>query len=152
MYIHHIFFTHSSVDGQLDCFHILAIIHNAAMNIMMHVSFLISIWGFFFFLVICPAVKLVGHMVVIWASLVAQVVKNPPAMWETWVQSLGWEDPLEEGMATHSSVLGWRIPWPEEPGGCSPWDHTASDAPERLSTRPHGSSLLSEPPGESFCF
>ena len=45
------------------------------------------------------------------------MVKNPPAMWETWVQSLGWEDPLEEGMATHSSVLAWRIPWTEEPGG-----------------------------------
>ena len=43
------------------------------------------------------------------ASLVAQMVKNPPAMWETWVQSLGWEDPLEEGMATHSSILAWRI-------------------------------------------
>ena len=42
--------------------------------------------------------------------LVAQMVKNPPAMWETWVQSLGWEDPLEEGMATHSSILAWRIP------------------------------------------
>ena len=46
-----------------------------------------------------------------WASLVAQLGKNPPAMWETWVQSLGWEDPLEEGMATHSSILAWRIPW-----------------------------------------
>ena len=45
-----------------------------------------------------------------WASLVAQMVKNSPAMWETWVQSLGWEDPLEEGMATHSSILAWRIP------------------------------------------
>ena len=45
-----------------------------------------------------------------WASLVAQTVKNPPAMWETWVQFLGWEDPLEEGMATHSSTLAWRIP------------------------------------------
>ena len=45
-----------------------------------------------------------------WASLVAQMVKNPPATWETWVQFLGWEDPLEEGMATHSSVLAWRIP------------------------------------------
>ena len=45
-----------------------------------------------------------------WASLVAQMVKNPPAMWETWVQSLGWEDPLEEGMATHSSILACRIP------------------------------------------
>ena len=52
-----------------------------------------------------------------WASLVAQLVKNVPAMWETWVQSLGWEDPLEEGMATHSSILAWRIPWTEEPGG-----------------------------------
>ena len=44
------------------------------------------------------------------ASLVAQIVKNPLAMWETWVQSLSWEDPLEEGMATHSSNLAWRIP------------------------------------------
>ena len=43
------------------------------------------------------------------------MVKNPPAMQETWVQSLGWEDPLEEGKATHSSVLAWRIPWTEEP-------------------------------------
>ena len=44
------------------------------------------------------------------ASLVAQMVKKPPAMWETCVQSLGWEDPLEEGMATHSSILAWKIP------------------------------------------
>ena len=44
------------------------------------------------------------------ASLVAQTVKNPPAMWETSIWSLGWEDPLEEGMATHSSILAWRIP------------------------------------------
>jgi len=43
--------------------------------------------------------------------------KNPPAMWETWVRSLGWEEPLEEGMATHSSILAWRILWAEEPGG-----------------------------------
>ena len=48
---------------------------------------------------------------VIWASLVAQMVKNLPAMQETWVGSLGWEDPLEKGKATHSSVLAWRIPW-----------------------------------------
>ena len=46
----------------------------------------------------------------------AQTVKNPPAMQETWVRSLGWEDPLEKGMATHSSILAWRIPWTEEPG------------------------------------
>ena len=44
-------------------------------------------------------------------STVAQLVKNPPAMWETWVRSLGWEDPLEKGKATHSSILAWRIPW-----------------------------------------
>ena len=47
----------------------------------------------------------------------AQLVKNLPAMQETWVRSLGWEDPLEEGMATHSSILAWTIPWTEEPGG-----------------------------------
>jgi len=44
-----------------------------------------------------------------WASLVAQIVKNPPAVWEIWLRSLGWEDPLEEDMATHSSILAWRI-------------------------------------------
>ena len=44
-----------------------------------------------------------------WTSLVAQTVKNPPAVLETWVRSLGWENPLEEGMATHSSILAWRI-------------------------------------------
>ena len=52
-----------------------------------------------------------------WASLVAQMVKNLPAMQETWVQSLGWKDLLEEGMATHSNILSWRIPGSEEPGG-----------------------------------
>ena len=47
----------------------------------------------------------------------SQVVKNLPAMRETWVRSLCWEDPLEKGMASHSSILAWRIPWTEEPGG-----------------------------------
>ena len=51
-----------------------------------------------------------------WASLVAQMVKNPPVMWETWVPSLGWEDPLEKETAIHSSILAWRIPWTKEPG------------------------------------
>ena len=51
-----------------------------------------------------------------WASLVTQLVKNPPAMWETWVGSVGWEDPLEKGKATHSSILAQRISWTEEPG------------------------------------
>ena len=49
-------------------------------------------------------------------SLVAQMVKLLPSVWETWVQSLGWEDPLEKEMATHSSTLAWKIPWTEEPG------------------------------------
>ena len=49
-----------------------------------------------------------------WASLVAQRVKNLPLLWETWVQSLGWDGPLEECKATHSGILAWRIPWTEE--------------------------------------
>ena len=51
-----------------------------------------------------------------WASLVAQMVKHLSAMQETWIQSLGWEGPLEKGMATHSSILAWGILWREEPG------------------------------------
>ena len=51
------------------------------------------------------------------ASLVAQLINNLPAMWETLVRSLGWENPLEKEMATHSSILAWRIPWMDEPGG-----------------------------------
>ena len=51
------------------------------------------------------------------ASLVAQLVKNLLAMWETWVQSLGWEDPLEKGARTHTNILAWRSSWAEEPGG-----------------------------------
>ena len=51
------------------------------------------------------------------ASLVAQRLKRLPAMQETWIRSLGWEDPLEKEMATHSNILAWRIPWMEEPGG-----------------------------------
>ena len=54
-------------------------------------------------------------MYIKWASLVAQMVKNLPAIWETWVQSLGGEDTLEEAMATYSSILPWRIPWTKEP-------------------------------------
>ena len=61
------------------------------------------------------------------------MVKNPPSMWETWVQSLGWDDPLEKGSATHSSILAWRIPWTEEPGRHSPRFHTESDTTEGLS-------------------
>ena len=64
------------------------------------------------------------------ASQVAQWVKNPPTMWETQAQSLGWEDPLEEGMATHSSFLAWKIPGTEEPSGYGPWGCKESDMTE----------------------
>ena len=67
----------------------------------------------------------------------AQLGKNLPAMWETWVRSLGWEDPLEENMATHPSILAWRIPGTEDPGGCSPWGHKELDTTEQLSTAQH---------------
>ena len=60
----------------------------------------------------------------------AQTVKTLPAMWETWVQSLGREDSLEKGMATHSSILAWRIPWTEQPVGYSPWGRRESDTVE----------------------
>ena len=58
--------------------------------------------------------------------MVAQTVKNRPAMWDTWLQSLGWEDPLEEEMTTHSSILAWEIPWTEEPGGLQSMESQSS--------------------------
>ena len=61
------------------------------------------------------------------ASLIAQSVKNLPAVHETWVEFLGWEDPLEKEMATHSSILAWRIPWTEEPGGLQSMGSQKSD-------------------------
>ena len=61
------------------------------------------------------------------------MVKNLPAMQETWVQPLGWEDPMKKGMATRSSIFAWRIPWTGEPGGLgSPWGHKEWDTTERL--------------------
>ena len=66
----------------------------------------------------------------VYASLVAQTVKNLPASQETRVRSLGREDPLEKEMATHSSILAWKIPWSEEPGRLCPWDHKESDTTE----------------------
>ena len=61
-----------------------------------------------------------------------QTIKTLPARQETWVRSLGWEDPLEKGMATHASNLAWRIPWREEPSGLQSMDHKDSDTTERL--------------------
>ena len=69
------------------------------------------------FITFCGALIFRNNYKVFPASLVAQTVKNLPEMQDTWVQSLGWEDPLEEGVATHSSILAWRIPWTEELGG-----------------------------------
>ena len=60
----------------------------------------------------------------------AQRLKHLPAMWETWVRSLGWEDPLEKEMATHSSILAWRIPWTEELGGLQSTGRKESDTVE----------------------
>ena len=60
------------------------------------------------------------------------MVKNLPKMQETWVLSLGREDPPEKGMATHSSILAWRNPWTRSLGGFSPWGHRESDMTERL--------------------
>ena len=65
----------------------------------------VQLWSFHVYL----------HSVFLWASLVAQLVKNPPIIWETWIRSLCREDPLEKGSATHSSTVAWKIPWMEKP-------------------------------------
>ena len=77
-----------------------------------------------------------------WACLVAQIGKNPPAMWKTWVPSLDWEDPLAEGMTTHSSILSWRILWTEEPGRL--WGHKDLDTTRWLSTKVDNYILFGE--------
>ena len=78
-----------------------------------YVIFFHSVSRFFILLMVPFAgqklFSLMQNHMFIFASLVAQLVKNPPAMWETWVRSLGWENPLEKGNATHSSILAWRI-------------------------------------------
>ena len=77
-------------------------------------------WGFQFihiFINTCYSIFLMATLMGIRTSLVAQRLKSLPAMQETWVRSLGWEDPLDKEMATYSSILAWRIPWTEEPGG-----------------------------------
>ena len=67
-------------------------------------------------------------------KLVAQLIKNLPAVQETWVRSLGWEDPLEKEMATHSSILAWRTHGQRSLEGYSPWGHKELDTTERLTT------------------
>ena len=92
-----------------------------------------------------------------WAYPVAQLVNKLPAMQETWVQSLGWEGPLEKGKATHSSILAWGMPWTEEPGSYSPLGHKESDRTARVHFhfQHHfcGAWLLNwrNPPLQAFC-
>ena len=68
--------------------------------------------------------------IIVRTSLVAQTVKRLSTMRETWIQSLGWEDPPERETAIHSSTIAWKIPWTEEPGRYSPWGHKESDTTE----------------------
>ena len=75
-----------------------------------------------------PAERIGYQLQYSWASLVVQTVKNPPAMQETWVPFLGQEDPLKKGMATHSSILAWKIPWTE--GSYNPRHHKELDMTE----------------------
>ena len=78
----------------------------------------LNIWKFLVYILLKPSLEKFEHYFAsMWASLVAQMEKCLPAMREARVRSLGWEDPLAEGMATHSSIPAWRIPWTEEPGG-----------------------------------
>ena len=78
----------------------------------------------------CNCICKYHMMLLIWASLVVQMVKNLPAMRETWVRSLGWEDSLEEGMVTHSSILAWRIPMDRGAWQITGWDHKELDMTE----------------------
>ena len=89
------------------------------------------------------------------ASLVTQMVKNLPAMQETWVQSLGWEGPLEKGMTNDSSILAWRSPWTEESGGLQSLGHTKLDMTEGLNNNKHelwrASTSRGGPSAETSC-
>ena len=109
VYMYHNFLIHSSADGHLGCFHVLDIVTSAAINTRVQVS--VSI------LVSSGYMSSSGVAGSFGASLTAQLVKSLPAVPEMWVSFLGWEDPLEKEMTTHSSILAWRIPWTEEPGG-----------------------------------
>ena len=97
---------------------------------------------------LCSDVQHSNSVTYIWASLVAQLVKNPPALQETLLWYLGWENPLEEGMAIHSSILAWRIPWTGKPSGLQSigsqriredWNHLAGSHPSFVKWLLHNS-------------
>ena len=102
----------SSVEGYLGCFHLLAIMNNAIMNICVQGFVWICI---FISTEYIPKSGIAGSYGNSTGFPGGSVVKNPPAMQETRVQSLDWDNPLEKGMAIHSSILAWRIPWTEDP-------------------------------------
>ena len=110
--MYHRFFINSSVDGHLGCFHVLAIVNSAAVKTDVHVSFSVMASSGYM-----TSSGIGGSYSSFGASLMAQRLKHLSAMRETWVRSLGREDPLEKEMATHSSILAWTTPWTEEPGG-----------------------------------
>ena len=109
--------------GQLLCLHVIKTLHLLHSGLFQSPVFIFCLMGNdvgkvftkkeWQNLIITVAQSLMNY----WASLVSQLIKYPSAMQETLVQFLGWKDPLEEGMATHLSILAWRIPWTEEPGG-----------------------------------
>ena len=86
--------------------------------------------------------QLCTHILLYWASLVAKLVKNLPAMWETWVWSLGWGDPLEKGKATHCSIMAWRIPWTTVQGVAKNWRRKCQPTPLFLPGKSHGQKSL----------
>ena len=110
-------------------------VHGVCLSMVYFRSWCVSVHG------VCPSMvhfrsrcmSTHGACVSLMTSLVAQMIKCLPTVWETQVQSLGWEDFLEKEMATHSSILAWKIPWTEEPGRRhSPWGRKKSDMTERL--------------------